>query len=215
MNRAFTDGTVPIVHVVEDDGPTRNATARFLRAAGYVVRTYATATEFLRDAPSGAPGCVVLDLQLPGPSGFDVQEALARAEDPLPVVFLSGHGGVPDSVQAMKRGAVDFLTKSADGSQLLDAVTRALARDADDRAHRARQRELRARYQRLSVREREVFAHLISGQLNKQVGFDLGISEQTTKIHRHRVLEKMQADSIAHLVRLASELGIAPVGSIR
>jgi FixJ family two-component response regulator len=212
---ASTDGTVPIVHVVEDDGPTRNATARFLRAAGYLVRTYATATEFLGEAPPGVPGCVVLDLQLPGMSGFDVQDALARAKDPLPIVFLSGHGKVPDSVQAMKRGAVDFLTKSADGSDLLDAVHRALARDGQDRAHRARQRELRARYQRLSTREREVLAHLISGQLNKQVGFDLGISEQTTKIHRHRVLEKMQADSIAHLVRLAAELGIAPVGRIR
>ena len=203
------------VHVVEDDPSMRQATARLLRAAGHVVRTYGTAAEFLAELPNGEPGCVILDLQLPEQSGLEVQQALARMDNPLPVVFLSGRARVSDSVQAMKAGAVDFLTKTADAALLLEAVSRALARNEHERAERGRRRVLDARYDRLSPREREVFAHLISGQLNKQVGFDLGISEQTTKIHRHRVLEKMQADSIAELVRMAADLGIAPVGSVR
>ena len=205
----------PIVHVVEDDRAAREATARFLRAAGYQVRIYATATEFLETAPINVPGCVVLDLQLPGLSGLDLQRALAHREDPPPVVFLSGRSGVQQSVEAMKLGAIDFLTKTADGLELLAAVSRAFARDAESREERGRLRVLRDRHERLSPREREVLAHLISGQLNKQVGFDLGISEQTTKIHRHRILEKMQAHSIAALVRMASDLGIMPIGAVR
>jgi FixJ family two-component response regulator len=205
----------PIVHIVDDDVSGRDATARFLRLAGYFVRTYGSATEFLADMPWGAPGCVILDVRLPGPSGFDIQRVLAEMDHPLPIVFLSAYGDVAGSVQAMKAGAVDFLTKGADGDLLLDAVARAILRDAEDRTRREHHRKLRARYERLSPREREVLAHLISGQLNKQVSFDLGISEQTTKIHRHRVLEKMQADSIADLVRMSSDLGIAPVGSVR
>jgi len=179
------------------------------------VRTYATATEFFGAAPARMPGCVVLDLQLPEGSGLDVQQTLADADEPLPVVFLTGRCGVAESVRAMKVGAVDFLTKTCDGRALIDAVTRALMRDAADRDRRQRRRELRDRYALLSGRERQVFAHLISGQLNKQIGHDLGIAEQTTKIHRHRVLTKMGADSIAALVRMAEELGIGPVGSVR
>lgn len=205
----------PIVYVVEDDEATRKATARLLQAAGHAVRTYGTGAEFLNASRARTSGCVVLDLQLPGASGLDVQQALTQTDDALPVVFLSGHGEVSDSVRAMKSGAVDFLTKSTDGSELLEAVSRALARSAEERVTRGRLRALRARYDRLSARERDVFAHLISGQLNKQVAFDLGISEQTTKIHRHRVLDKMQADSIAHLVRMAGDLGIDPVGDVR
>jgi FixJ family two-component response regulator len=207
--------TPPIVHVVEDDRATREATARFFRAAGHQVRTYATASEFLELAPTNTPGCVVLDLDLPGLSGLELQRALVSREDPLPVVFLSGRSEVPQSVEAMKQGAVDFLMKTVDGSELLAAVSRAIARDDADRAERNRLRALRDRHGRLSPREREVLAHLISGQLNKQVGFDLGISEQTTKIHRHRILEKMQAHSIPDLVRMASALGIVPVGVVR
>jgi FixJ family two-component response regulator len=215
MRRVAAESPVSIVHVVEDDEPARTATARLLQTAGYVVRTYGTAKEFLSALPSRGCGCVVLDMQLPGASGLDVQKALAEADEPLPVVFLSGRSEVPDSVQAMKSGAIDFLTKTTDGTVLLEAVSRALGRSIEERARRARQHELQARYDRLSPREREVFAHLISGQLNKQVGFDLGISEQTTKIHRHRVLQKMQADSIAQLVRIAADLGVPPVGNVR
>jgi FixJ family two-component response regulator len=178
------------------------------------VRTYATADELLSDPPTEG-GCLVLDLQLPGASGLELQERWTTTENPLPIVFLTGHGDVPGSVRAMKAGAVDFLTKPVEAPVLLDAVARAIARDIQNRTLRTRRQEIRTRYKRLTPREQEVFAHLISGQLNKQVGFDLGISERTTKIHRHQVLEKMEADSIADLVRMAADLGIAPAGRVR
>jgi FixJ family two-component response regulator len=203
-----------VVHVIEDDESSRIASSRLLKHAGYMVRVYSTGAEFLAEPPTEA-GCIVLDLRLPGPSGLDLQQRLATAENPLPIVFLSGHGDVPKTVRAMKAGAVDFLTKPVDAPVLLDAVARAIARDAENRVVRARQDDARARYNRLTPRERDVFAHLISGQLNKQIGYDLGISERTTKIHRHQVLEKMQADSIADLVRAAADLGIAAVGKVR
>jgi FixJ family two-component response regulator len=210
-----THASPPIVHVVEDDAQTRKATARFLRAAGYIVKTYAAAPEFLSPCANRTSGCVVLDLCLRGPNGLEVQQALAQRDHPLPVVFLSGHCGIPDAVRAMKQGAVDFLSKAVAGSVLLDAVSRALVQDAEGRAKRARLSERRARYERLSPREREVFAHLISGQLNKQIAFDLGISEQTVRIHRQRVLKKLEGNSIADLVRMAADLGVEPVGSDR
>ena len=203
-----------VVHVIEDDESSRIASSRLLKHAGYVVRVYSTGAEFLAQPPTEA-GCLVLDLRLPGPSGLDLQQQLTTAENPLPIVFLTGHGDVPKTVRAMKAGAVDFLTKPVDAPVLLDAVARAIARDAENRVVRARQHEARARYSRLTPRERDVFAHLISGQLNKQIGYDLGISERTTKIHRRQVLEKMQADSIADLVRTAADLGIAAVGKVR
>jgi FixJ family two-component response regulator len=208
-------GPAPVVvHLIEDDESSRIASSRLLRTAGYAVRVYSTGAEFLAQPPTEA-GCLVLDLRLPGPSGLDLQERLSTLANPLPIVFLTGHGDVPKTVRAMKAGAVDFLTKPVDAPVLLDAVARAIARDAENRVVRARQHEARARYSRLTPRERDVFAHLISGQLNKQIGYDLGISERTTKIHRGQVLEKMQADSIADLVRLAADLGIAAVGKVR
>lgn len=209
--------TVPdsvVVHVIEDDQPSRIAASRLLKQAGYTVRLYASGTEFLADLPEQG-GCIVLDFQLPGSNGLELQEHLMTGTNPLPIVFLTGHGDVPKSVRAMKAGAVDFLTKPVEGPVLLDAVARAIARDFENRVVRMRQHELRTRYERLTPREREVFAHLISGQLNKQVGFDLGISERTTKIHRHQVLDKMEADSIADLVRMAADLGITPAGKVR
>jgi FixJ family two-component response regulator len=207
-------GTVPIIHVVEDDESSRIASSRLLRAAGYEVRLYATGDAFLAETPTGA-GCIVLDLRLPGSNGLELQERLTRAKNPLPIVFLTGHGDVPQSVRAMKAGAVDFLTKPVDAPDLLDAVARAIARDAENRSVRARQLAARERYDRLTPREREVLPHLISGQLNKQIGFDLGISERTVKVHRHQVLEKMEVDSIAELVRVAADLEIASIGKAR
>ena len=204
-----------VVYLVEDDASARAATARFLRTAGHVVRTCGSVAEFWAAFSLSTPGCVVLDVKLPGPSGLDLQETLTASSNPLPIVFLSGNGGVRDSVQAMKSGAVDFLTKTSDGAVLLAAVTRALVCDSENRAVRERHRTLRERYDGLTAREREVLTHLISGQLNKQICSDLGIAEPTIKIHRHRVLTKMQADSIAHLVRMAAELGIAPAGRVR
>jgi FixJ family two-component response regulator len=203
------------VHIVEDDESQRRALARFVEASGYHVKTYESAEGFLA-APAGeTPACVILDLRLPGPSGLDLQQMLAERPEPLPVVFLSGYGAVPDSVRAMKSGAVDFLTKPVDGDVLLSAIGHALARDTENRSTRSRRSVLLERYERLTSREREVFAHLISGQLNKQVGYDLGITERTVKLHRHQVLEKMEADSIAELVRIAADLDIQSVGRVR
>jgi FixJ family two-component response regulator len=214
----MSTGSIPlpaqvVIHVIEDDESSRIASSRVLKSAGYNARVYGSALEFLLHLPTEA-GCIVLDLRLPGPSGLELQERLATSDNPLPIVFLTGHGDVPQSVRAMKAGAIDFLTKPVEAPVLLEAVARAVARDADDRAKRTRLEEARARYSRLTPREREVFAHLISGQLNKQIGFDLGISERTTKIHRHQVLSKMEADSVADLVRIAGDLGIAPSGTI-
>jgi FixJ family two-component response regulator len=201
-----------IVHVIEDDESSRTASCRLLKSAGHVARSYSTAAEFLA-CPPAEGGCIILDLRLPGTSGLDLQERLATSENPLPIVFLTGHADVPKTVRAMKAGAVDFLTKPVEAEVLLDAVARAIRRDAQGRAARARQHEARLRFNRLTPRECEVFAHLISGQLNKQIGFDLGITERTIKVHRHQVLAKMQADSIADLVRMAADLGIAPTGT--
>jgi FixJ family two-component response regulator len=200
------------VHLIEDDESSRVATSRLLRSAGYQVRVYATASEFLAHPPTEA-GCLVLDLRLPGPSGLELQERLMTAENPLPIVFLTGHADVAKTVRAMKAGAVDFLTKPVDAPVLLEAVARAIARDAQTRIVRARQAQTRARYSRLTPREREVFAHLISGQLNKQIGADLDIVERMIKTHRHQVLAKMEASSVAELVRMANDLGIVPAGS--
>lgn len=197
---------VPLLHIVDDDELACASLARFFESAGHAIRTYTTAAAFLDASPTYA--CAVLDLQLQDGSGLELQQFLMRQEDPLPVVFLTAHGDVLSSVQAMKAGAVDFLSKGVDGSVLLEAVARALARSAE-------RRRLRARYQTLSPREREVLSHLISGQLNKQIAYDLGISVQTTKVHRHRVLDKMRADSLVHLGRLGAELGIVPVGCVR
>jgi FixJ family two-component response regulator len=203
-----------VVHVIEDDDSSRLASSRLLRTAGYTVRAYSTGAEFLADPPTEG-GCILLDLRLPGSNGLELQERLITATNPLPIVFLTGHGDVPKSVRAMKAGAVDFLTKPVDAPVLLDAVARAIARDEENRVVRKRQHDAQSRYNRLTPREREVFAHLISGQLNKQVGYDLGIAERTIKIHRRQVLEKMEADSIADLVRMASDLGITPAGKVR
>jgi len=214
MSTSRTLEHVAVVHLIEDDRSTRAATCRVLKSAGFTVGAYSTAAEFLTRLPDG-PGCLVLDLRLPGASGLDLQEQLAMSRNPLPVVFMTGDGDIPNSVRAMKAGAVDFLIKPVDAPVLLDAVNRALARDAESRANRAREHQARSRYSRLTPRERDVFAHLISGQLNKQVGFDLGISERTTKSHRHQILEKMQANSIVDLVRMAADLRIAPAGKVR
>lgn len=206
MESPSTEQPLPLIHIVDDDELARRSLTRFFECRSYRVRTYATGAEFLDALPTHA--CALLDLQLPDLSGLELQRALLRHDDPLPVVFLTAHGEVPSSVDAMKAGAVDFLSKGADGDVLLEAVERAIARNVEHRA-------LRLRYETLSPRERDVFAHLISGQLNKQIAYDLGISVQTTKVHRHRVLEKMQADSVVHLSRMAVALGIAPVGCVR
>jgi len=199
-----------IVHVVDDDEDARKATARLLTVAGFEARTYASARQFLGAIEPESTGCIILDVRLPDHNGLELQATLAGRGVALPIVFVTGHGEIPDSVRAIQRGAVDFLTKPVDGEVLLEAVRRALARDESARAERVRQEGLRRRYERLTPREREVFVHLIGGQLNKQVAADLGITERTIKLHRANVLEKLEVGSMAELARLAIELGIDP-----
>ena len=195
------------IHVVDDDASFRTAIARLVRAGGLEVRSYPSAVEFLAVPAGIAPGCVLVDLHMPGPSGLDLQHALAKTEHPLPVIFLTGHGDIPISVQAMREGAEDFLTKPVKKDKLFAAIERALARDAKERAQRTRRRELRARFDALTPREHEVLAHVITGQLNKQIAGDLDTSERTIKAHRANLMAKLEIHSVAELVSLAQEAG--------
>jgi FixJ family two-component response regulator len=203
--------SLPIIHVVDDDPSFRAAVTRLLRAAKYEVRGYASATEFLDSDAGAGPGCILLDLRMPGASGLDLQESLARMDERLPIIFLTGHGDIPASVRAMKAGAVDFLTKPVRREALIRAVQNAFDVDAKGRAARAVSRELQNRYANLTPREREVLAHVVGGKLNKQIAFDLGTVERTIKAHRASIMEKLGVQSVAELVRLAQELGIQPL----
>jgi FixJ family two-component response regulator len=180
--------------------------ARLLRAAGYQVRCHPSAGEFLLARPGDAPGCVVLDVRMPGPSGLDVQAAFGGRDDALPIIFLTGHGDIPMSVRAMKAGAVDFLTKPVERAALLGAVRTALARDAENRTARGRAGVLRSRFETLTARERAVFALVVAGKLNKQIAAEIGTSQRTVKAHRAHLMEKMQATSLAELVHVAEQL---------
>lgn len=195
-----------LVHVVEDDASSRSALAGLLRQIGYEVLEYPSAVEFERRPRTARPECAVVDVQLPGLTGLDLQQALTASQDPMPIVFLTGHGDIPMSVQAMKAGAVDFLTKPLDHGALLQAVGRALARSSWAREEHSRLVELQARRDMLTPRERQVFAHVVSGKLNKQIAAEIGTAERTVKAHRHKVMEKMQANSVADLVRMAQVL---------
>jgi FixJ family two-component response regulator len=203
--------TQPIIHIVDDDASFRAAVTRLLRAAKYEVRGYASASEFLNSDPCPGSGCILLDLRMPGASGLDLQESLARMEERLPIIFLTGHADIPASVRAMKAGAMDFLTKPVRRETLLGAVQNALGVDAKGRETRAILRELHGRYENLTPREREVLAHVVGGKLNKQIAFDLGTAERTIKAHRASIMEKLRVQSVAELVRLAQELGIEPI----
>ena len=198
--------SVPVVHVVEDDEPMRTAVARLLRATGYEVRTYASAGDFLLAPPEPVPGCLLLDLQMPGPSGLELQQALQRHPVSLPVVFLTGRGDVSSSVRAMKAGAVDFLTKPVEPAELLKAVEAALERDRAARTRREGIDDVQARYASLTARERSVLDHVVAGAPNKQIARALGITERTVKMHRAQVMAKMHAGSVAELVRSAEQL---------
>jgi len=200
----------PIVHVVDDDDAFRAAVTRLLEAAGYAVRGYRTAGDFLIARPGDVPGCLLLDVNLPGPSGLELQAALAEQGIALPIVFLTGYGDVPGSVRAMKAGAVDFLEKPVEREPLLAAVREAIARGADARATGERLRQLRGRYETLTPREREVFAGVVAGRLNKQIAAAIGAAERTVKAHRAQVLAKMDVGSVAELSRIATELGLVP-----
>jgi len=198
-----------VVHVVDDDQSVRTALSRLLRTARFEVRTYASAREFLERPGDDGVGCVVLDLNMPGTSGLELQEALVRDPTALPVVFLTGYGDIPASVRAMKAGAVDFLTKPVNRGRLLSAIDVALVRDVERRRQRDHMAVIQARFAALTPREQEVFDLLVTGMLNKQVGAALGTTERTVKAHRAQVLRKLGVDSVAELVRVAIALGRA------
>jgi len=198
----------PIVHLVDDDASFLAATSRLLRASGFAVKTFSSASDFLEQRDANAPGCVLADLQMPEMSGFDLQSALARTCNPLPILFLTGHGDIPSTVRAMRAGAEDFLEKRASKEKLLDAVSRALSRDAREREQRAGQVELRARFATLTKRELEVLAHVVLGRLNKQIAADLSIHERTVKLHRTAITTKLHVQSVVELTRLTDEAGI-------
>jgi FixJ family two-component response regulator len=196
----------PLIHVVDDDDSLRTALLRLIRAAGYEARGYASTGDFLMCPPFDRPGCLLLDLHLPGPSGLDLQEDLQRRGVLLPVVFLTGRADVASSVRAMKGGASDFLTKPVESATLLEALQTALARDGLQRDRRDEASRLQARFARLTPREREVFERVVEGRLNKQIADDLGIAERTVKLQRAQVMDKLGAGSAAELGRLAERL---------
>ena len=202
-----------IVYVVDDDASFLASLSRFLRAAGHTVRPFSETTVFLREVVD-TPGCVIADLQMPGMNGLELQNSLSRTGSVLPVIFLSGKGDIPTTVTAMRQGAEDFLTKSAPKEKLLEAVTHALSRNARARADRSRLEQLRARFERLTPREREVLEHVVRGQLNKQIAADLGISERTVKFHRTAITTKLHTQSVSELTLLVQEAGVfgSPAG---
>ena len=194
----------PCVRVVDDDASVLKSLGRLLRAAGFSVRTFPSSQEFLLQHDPEAPGCVVLDLSMPGLNGLQLQQALARFDAPCPVIFITGYGDVPASVRAMKAGAVDFLLKPFDQAQLLSAVRAAIELDRSARAERAERSSLGAKVAALTPREREVMAHVVAGRLNKQIAAELGTAEKTVKVHRARVMKKMGVASVAELVAMVS-----------
>lgn len=196
------------VFIVDDDASFLRSVSRLLRASGYAVQAFESAGLFLEKLAPEMSGCVLADLQMPGLNGLELQAALAKSANPLPVVFLSAQGDIPTTVQAMRRGAEDFLTKLSPKEQLLDAVRRALVRGSQERGERVRLQKLRGRFDALTPRELEVLEHVVRGRMNKQIADDLGINERTVKLHRTNLTRKLQVPSVAELTRLAEEAGL-------
>jgi FixJ family two-component response regulator len=197
-----------MVFVVDDDAAMRRSLENLIRSVGLRVEAFASAQEFLRSKRPDVPGCLVLDVRLPGLSGLDLQKRMAEADMEIPIIFITGHGDIPMTVQAMKAGAVEFLTKPFRDQDLLDAIQQALERDSKAREQRAEVEVLRSRFDLLTPREREVMPLVVAGLLNKQVAGELGTSEASVKVHRQHVMTKMGAGSLAALVRMADRLGI-------
>jgi len=199
----------PVVIIVDDDQSFRTFLSRLVSTIGLKAILYASAEEFLAARPPAGPACLVLDVQMPGLSGLDLQRELVRTGHRLPIVFITGHGDIPMTVEAMKAGAVGFLTKPLRNQDLLDAVKEGISIDREARQRGNEIAELRTRYESLTAREREVFALVVTGSLNKQIALQLGTTERTVKAHRGQMVQKMQADSVAELVRMADKLGIS------
>lgn len=199
----------PIVFIVDDDPSVRRSTERLVRSAGLKVQTFTSAREFLKDVKFEGPACLVLDVRMPGLSGMDLQRELTQAEIRIPIIFITAHGDIPMSVRAMKAGAVEFLTKPFRSRGLLDAIRAAIEKDQSAHKERSQTEELRQRHEQLTPREREVMALVVAGLLNKQVAGELATTERTIKFHRAHIMQKMRAESLADLVRMAEKLGVS------
>ena len=197
-----------VIAIVDDDPSVQRGLQRLIQSAGWKAETFASAQEFLARPRAESPNCVLLDLQMPGLSGLDLQKRMAEVGMEIPIIFLTGHGDIPASVRAMKAGAVQFLTKPVDEEALLQAIEEAVERDRRTRQQHVDMSELRGRYESLSAREQEVMQQVISGMLNKQIAAELKITEDTVKFHRRHIMRKMRADSLADLVRMAKNLAI-------
>jgi len=211
-----TAGKGTTIFVVDDDPSVRKGLRRLLKSAGYGVETFVSAEDFLDlDKSGNSPACLILDLKMPGMNGLDLQEELIAQNRIIPIIFVTGHGDIPSSVKAIKKGAVDFLSKPFDDEKLFDAVEEALIKDAEARAVSLEEEGIRKSLGTLTPREYEILKHVIAGLLNKQTAYVLKISEKTVKVHRARIMEKMGVDSVAQLVRLAEKVGVQPAeGSI-
>jgi FixJ family two-component response regulator len=203
----------PVAFIIDDDATVRESVGDLLSSVGLAARTFGSTREFLDSTRPNSPGCIVLDVRLPGPSGLEFQSSLARSGIDLPVIFITGHGDIPMSVRAMKSGAVEFLTKPLREQELLDAVHLGIERDRVRRRQAKLVAELRERLASLTAREQEVLPMVIRGRLSKQIAYELKLSENTVKVHRSQIMRKMSAASIVDLVRMAEHLGVLPAGS--
>ncbi len=202
------DEETPIVYVVDDDKSIRESLDSLIRSVGFRVSAFASGSEFFEAKREDAPSCLILDVRLPGLGGLDLQGELNRAGVEVPIIFISGHGDIPMTVKAMKAGAIEFLTKPFREQDLLDAIGQAILLDVEQRRARGEIVELQTRFEKLTPREREVMQWVVAGMLNKQIAYRLGVSEITVKTHRSQVVQKMQADSVADLVRMSERLNL-------
>jgi FixJ family two-component response regulator len=209
-NRPAIAGLRPTIFVIDDDASVRKSLSRLLRSLEFEVETFASAELFLDRDPYDGVGCIILDVSMPGLDGLTLQDKLSQADYTMPIIFISGHGDIPMSVRAMKKGAADFLPKPFDDEELLQALMRAVEKDIEGRIKRGEAEEALERIKRLTPRESEILRYVISGMLNKQIAYKLGTAEKTIKVHRGHIMEKLHVTSVADLVRLAEKAGIKP-----